>query len=339
MSSVIESDLQWKRQKIWKPKSKTPSLRKLCRAVIIKSTGLQRLKKARKDLPLPRNLIDFLTSEFSFQEFEVQSHNLSRDMRIHCIYPTRSLLDDSKVMLKCLSVKSRDSASISRLLEKWTAINHKNIMRVLLWFKEQETVGVVLEPFPRSLYELVQDYRKTGVKVSEWLLWKMLHQICDALLYLQRRQIVHAEIQSKTLSLTNTGNILLHNLLIYTPSKLELNVCLDVKNSFYGIYVAPERIKGQSYSHKQDSWALGCVAYELVYLEPAFHLGPGENIFEVLNNIVNGVPPPRLAEADYYSPDVANLIAACLMPQSRLRPSIEDVFYIAKERKRSTRLS
>ena len=124
-------------------------------------------------------------------------------------------------------------------------------MRILFWFKEQGTVGIVLEPFPKSLNELVQDYRKTGVKVSERLLWKILHQICDALLYLQRRQIVHSEIQSKTLSLTNTGDILLHNLLIYTPSETELNVCVDVKDSFYGIYVAPERIKGKQMTRHQ----------------------------------------------------------------------------------------
>lgn len=336
--NLMASDQQWKRRKVWKPKSKTPSLLKLCRAVIIQNIGLHRVWRARQEMPLPRNLINFLTSNFSFGEFEVQSIDLSRDMRIHCIYPTRSLLDNSKVLLKCINVKSCDSGSMSRLLQKWTEISHKNIMRVLLWFKERDIVGVVLEPLPKSLYELVRDYRRTGIRVSEWLLWKMLHQICDALLYLQRRQIVHAEIQSKTLSLTNTGDILLHNLLIYTPSETELNVCVDAKDSFYGIYVAPERIKGQRYSHKQDSWSLGCVAYELANLEPAFHLGPGENIFEALNNIVNGMQPPRLTEADYYSPDVVNLIVSCLMPDSRMRPTIEDMFHFTKERMRSTRV-
>ena len=332
MSSTTESEVQSKKRKACKPKSETPSLRKLCRSVIIRSTGLHRLRKARKHLPLPPNLIDFLTLGFSFREFDVQTENLSRDMRIHCIYPTRSLLDDSKIILKCINVNSCSVTSLSRILEKWTVISHKNIMKILLWFKERDTLGIVLEPFPKSLFELIQDYRKTGVKVSERLFWKVVNQICDALLYLQRRQIVHPEIQSKTLSLTNTGDILLHNLLIYTPSETELNVCVDLKDSFYGIYVAPERIKGQRYSHKQDSWALGCIAYELAYLEPAFYLRQGENIFEVLNNIVNGEAPPRNGETDYYSPDVLNLIVSCLMPEPMLRPAIEDVFHLAKDR-------
>lgn len=340
MSSGTEAELQWKssKPKMWISKPQTTSLRKLCRAVIIRNTGLHRLQRARKDLSLPRNLIDFLTSDFSFREFEVQSFNIPRDMRIHCIYPTRSLLDDSKVLLKCINAKACNSTTVSRLLDKWTGINHKNIMKVLLWFSEQETVGVVLEPFPKSLYELVQEYRKAGVKFSEWLLWKMLYQICDVLWYLQKRQMVHAEIQSKTLSLSNTGDILLHNLLIYTPSETELNACVDGKDSFYGIYVAPERIRGQKHSHKQDSWSLGCVAYELAFLEPAFPLHQGENIFETLNNVVNGVRPARLQEAEnLYSPDLGYFIMSCLIPDPRLRPTIQDVFYFTKERLHSTK--
>ena len=317
---------------------KLTSLRKLCRAVIIRNTGLHRLRRACKDLPLPRNLIDFLTSDFSFREFEVQSLNLPRDMRIHCIYPTRSLLDNSKVLLKWINAKACNATTVSRLLEKWTEINHKNIMRVLLWFREQETIGVVLEPFPKSLYELVQEYRKAGVKFSEWLLWKMLHQICDVLWYLQRRQMLHPEIQTKTLSLSTTGDILLHNLLIYTPSETELNVCVDGKESFYGIYVAPERIRGQKHSNKEDSWSLGCVTYELAFLEPAFPLHQGKNLFETLNNVVNGVPPARLQEAEnLYSPDLGILIMSCLIPEPRLGPSIQDIFCFTKERMHSAK--
>jgi len=33
------------------------------------------------------------------------------------------------------------------------------------------------------------------------------------------------------------------------------------------IYMAPEILKGQSYSAKADIWSLGCVLYELLYGE------------------------------------------------------------------------
>lgn len=338
MGTVIPQEGFRKRRKIRKQKSETTSLRKLCRAVIIKNMGLVRLRRARKDLSLPRDLYNFLWSASSFAEFEIKSDNLSRDMRIHRFYPTRSLLDNSKVVLKCIDVKSTSAGrSMLRTVKTWAEVNHRNIMKVLLWFTEKDTVGIVLEPFPKSLHQLIQDYRKDGLKLCERLLWKMIYQICDVLLYLQRKKIVPPDIETKTLSLTNNGDILLHNLLVYTPSETELNVCVDVSGSFSGIFVAPERIKGQRYLTNQDSWSLGCVVYELMYLEPAFSLSKGDSMFEVLRNIVNGVLPLKLGEADCYSSDVVTLVVSCLMEDPRLRPTTQNVFDFAKERLKSPR--
>lgn len=338
MGTVITQEGFRKRRKISKQKSETTSLCKLCRTVIIKNMGLVRLRRARKELSLPRTIYYFLRSASSFAEFEIQSDNLSRDMRVHRFYPTRSLLDNSKVVLKYIDVKSASaSRSLLRTVKTWTEVDHRNIMKVLLCFTEKDTVGIVLEPFPKSLHQLIRDYHKDGVKLCERLLWKIIYQICDGLLYLQRRKIVPPDIETRTLSLTNKGDILLHNLLVYTPSETELNVCVDVSGSFSGIFVAPERIKGQSYSTNQDSWSLGCVVYELMHLEPAFSLSKGESMFEVLRNIVNGVLPPKLYEVDCYSSDVVSLVVSCLRKEPRLRPTTQSVFDFAKEQLRSTR--
>ena len=35
-------------------------------------------------------------------------------------------------------------------------------------------------------------------------------------------------------------------------------------------YISPEIAKGESYSFKTDLWAIGCVLYELCFLEKAF---------------------------------------------------------------------
>ena len=338
MGTVIAQEGFRKRRKISKQKSDPTSLCKLCRAVIIKNMGLVRLRRARKELSLPRTIYNFLSSASSFAEFEIQSGNLSRDMRIHRFYPTRSLLDNSEVVLKCIDVKSTSvSRSLLSTVKTWTEVNHRNIMKVLLCFTEKDTVGIVLEPFPKSLHQLIQDYRKDGVKLCERLLWKMIYQISDGLLYLQRRKIVPPDIETRTLSLTNNGDILLHNLLVYTPSETELNVCVDISGSFSGIFVAPERIKGQRYSTNQDSWSLGCVVYELMHLEPAFSLSKGDSMFEVLRNIVNGVLPRKLYEVDCYSSDVVALVVSCLMKEPRRRPTTESVFDFAKEQLKLTR--
>ena len=334
---ITPANFRWETRRHSKKKPQIPTLQKLARSVILKCVRLRGIRKAQKELPLPSNLVDYITTAFSLDDFEVQNCNLSRVKRIHCLYPTRFLTDGSNVILKCIHLKSQDISGIARLVEIWSRVEHKHITKVLAWFKDREAVGVVFNPIPKTLHELVNGYRKVKLQVPEWFVWKMLYQTSDALLYLQKRQIVHTELKSKTISITCSGDILLHNILMYTPSELELNVCIDVKDSFYGIYVAPERIQGRGYSPKQDSWALGCIAYEMTYLEPAFCLQPGETVFKMLNKIVNGVSPPRLEEMCGYSPDLMNLMISCFMPEPRLRPTVKDIQHIAKERFKATK--
>lgn len=64
---------------------------------------------------------------------------------------------------------------------------------------------------------------------------------------------------------------------------------------------------------------MGCVVYELVYLEFVFGLVEGESLFEILNNIVNGVFFFRFVEVDFYSLDFVYLIVFCLMYDFCLR--------------------
>ena len=312
-------------------------LQDLCRTVILKSIRLQRLPLARKTLPLPRNLLDFVTGSFRMEDFEIQSCNVSRDKRVHSLYPARCLIDKSDVILKCINLKTSDLKNLVYTLESWSRTDHRNISKVLSWFKQSETVAIVFERCIKNLQEIISGYQKTRQKIPEWFVWKVLFQLCDALLYLQRRGMSHTELQTKNVSVDACGEVRLHNLLMYTPTELELNVCVDMRTSFHGIYVAPERIRGQGHSEKQAVWALGCILYEMIKLEPAFCPGNGGNIFDVLNEIVHGTPPPKLDQTDAYSQSLANLITSCLMPDARLRPALDDLRVIAKERVRLTK--
>lgn len=312
-------------------------LQDLCRTVIVKSITLQRLPLARKKLPLPRNLLEFVTCSFRMEDFEIQSCNVSRDKRVHSLYPARCLIDKSGVTLKCINLKTCDLKNLVYILESWSRTDHKNISKVLCWFKQSETVAIVFERYSKNLQEVIGGYRKTRQKIPEWFVWKVLFQLCDALLYLQRRGMSHTELHTKNVSVDACGEIRLHNLLMYTPTELELNVCVDMRTSFYGIYVAPERIRGQGHSEKQGVWALGCILYEMVKLEPAFCPRSGGNIFDVLNEIVHGTPPPKLDQTDAYSQSLANLITSCLMPEARLRPALDALCVIAKERVQLTK--
>ena len=317
----------------WKStKPQVQTLQRLARLVILKCIRIHGIRNAQKSLPLPKYLLEYISSGFSLDEFEVQSCSLSRDKRVHCLYPTRYLVDGSSVILKCIHLKCQDVSHIMRLVEAWRRIDHKNITPVLACFGDRDALGVVFSPVPQTLHDLVTKYRKIDLHFPEWLVWSILCQVCSALLFLQKRQLDYGELRSKAISVTASGDVLLHNILMYTPSELELNVCVDVKDSFYGIYVAPERIRGGRHSEKQQSWAVGCLAYEMCFLEPAFYLHTGETVYLMLSNIVNGNPPTRLAEPHCrFSTDMTNFMKSCLMPEPKLRPQLEDLQFIAKK--------
>lgn len=312
-------------------------LQELCRTAIVQSIRLQRLPAARKKLPLPTKLLEFVTGGFRMEDFEIQSCNVSRDKRVHSLYPAKCLIDNSEVVLKCINLKTCDLKNLVYLLESWSRVGHKNISKALCWFQQNDREAIVFEQCSKSLQEVINGYRITQQKIPEWLVWKVLLQFCDALTYLQRRGLSYTELNTKNVTVDACGSLQLHNLLMYTPSELELNVCVDMSTSFQGIYVAPERIRGQGHSERQAVWTLGCILYEMVKLEPAFCLRNGSNIFDTLNEIVHGTPPPKLDQADGFSQGLINLITSCLMPEARLRPALDDLRGIAKEQVERTK--
>lgn len=72
---------------------------------------------------------------------------------------------------------------------------------------------------------------------------------------------------------------------------------------------------------------LGCVVFEMVFLELVFLLWLGGNIFEILNNIVYGVLFIIFDEVDKNRFDIGDLICFCLMFDLWLRLLIEDLLF------------
>lgn len=74
-----------------------------------------------------------------------------------------SFLDDLKVVLKCINIRFFFVMSLLYILKIWVDVNYKNIMGVLLRFIEKDIIGIVLELFLKSFYDLIYDYCKVGI--------------------------------------------------------------------------------------------------------------------------------------------------------------------------------
>ena len=52
-------------------------------------------------------------------------------------------------------------------------------------------------------------------------------------------------------------------------------------------YVSPELVNEEKYSYKSDVWAIGCILYELCYLNRAYD---GKNMIEIVSKICQDFP-------------------------------------------------
>jgi len=83
-------------------------------------------------------------------------------------------------------------------------------------------------------------------------------------------------------------------------------------------YISPERCEGRAYSYASDTWAMGCLLYELLTCRPAF---AAETLPELTKHILEGGYSAWLA-ADAIPHEVQALVAQLLAVEASRRPTI-----------------
>ena len=74
---------------------------------------------------------------------------------------------------------------------------------------------------------------------------------------------------------------------------------------------------------------LGCIAYELTTLVPAYYDREGTgNMMKVMTDVIQAVPPPDIP--GNYSDDIRNMIKKCLQKDPDKRPHLHDISIITK---------
>jgi NIMA (never in mitosis gene a)-related kinase len=92
--------------------------------------------------------------------------------------------------------------------------------------------------------------------------------LCDALVHVHARKILHRDIKSANIFLDKSDNIKLGDLGI---GKV-LNATNELARTVIGTpyFMSPELLLNQPYSYKSDMWAVGCLIFELCAQKPPF---------------------------------------------------------------------
>jgi hypothetical protein len=142
-------------------------------------------------------------------------------------------------------------------------------------------------------------------------------QLTLAIGHLHEQRILHRDLKTQNVFLTQDGNIKLGDFGIAKVMENSFQMCQTQIGSPY--FLSPEICEGRKYNAKTDVWSLGCVLFELCTLRHAFCAQDmGGLLMSITNGNYGSIPPT-------YSRELKQLIGRLLTKDPNSRPSIREV--------------
>ena len=202
----------------------------------------------------------------------------------------------------------------SKLLSK---INSKYVVKYYESFEEKDNLNIVMEYCNYGdLNEFLEKHKNSGHLLLENLIWKIFIKISLGLGYIHSENILHRDLKSLNIFLTNELDIKIGDLGV---AKQLQNTCFA--NTFIGTpyYLSPEMCEEKPYNEKSDVWALGCILYELCTFKHPFNANSqGALILKIIKGKFEMIP-------NMYSEDMKKLVSDLLKRDFNVRPTVFEV--------------
>ncbi|CAL4176111.1 unnamed protein product, partial [Meganyctiphanes norvegica] len=194
-----------------------------------------------------------------------------------------------------------------------SSLTHPNVTQFRDSFEDSGRLLIIMDYCAGGdLYTLIQGRKSVNFPEDRVLDWFV--QLCLAMKYIHDRRILHRDIKSQNVFLTDDGRVKLGD---FGISKV-LSSTSELARTCIGTpyYLSPEMCENRPYNNKSDIWALGCVLYEMAALKHAF---AANNMKGLVLKIVKGSYAPIPAK---YSRDLGLLLSQIFQREPRSRPSI-----------------
>ncbi|XP_028280369.1 serine/threonine-protein kinase Nek10 [Parambassis ranga] len=215
--------------------------------------------------------------------------------------------------------KSRDS-TVDKIISELTIIKeqltHPNIVKYYKTFLEGDRLYIVMELIEGvPLAEHFNSLKEKQQQFTEDRVWNIFMQMCLALRYLHKeKRIVHRDLTPSNIMLGEKDKVTITDFGL-AKQKEENSKLTSVVGTI--LYSCPEVVKNEPYGEKADIWALGCILYHMVTLQPPFY---SSNMLSLASKIVEAVYDP--VEEGAFSERVTDMIRWCLSPDADQRPDI-----------------
>lgn len=201
----------------------------------------------------------------------------------------------------------------SILLAKMT---HPNIVTYRESFEADGRLYIVMEYCDEG--DLMQKIKlQKGKLFPEQTVLNWFSQICLGVKYIHDKRVLHRDIKSKNIFLTQNGKVKLGDF----GSALLLTSPMAYACSYVGTpyYVPPEIWENTPYNNKSDIWSLGCILYELCTLKHPFQANSWKHlILKICKGYYNPLP-------SHYTYELHYLIKQMFKRNPKNRPSASTI--------------
>ncbi|XP_045165597.1 serine/threonine-protein kinase Nek1-like [Mercenaria mercenaria] len=193
-------------------------------------------------------------------------------------------------------------------------LNHNNVLRYTDSFESDGALCIVTEFCSNGdLSEFLE--KRKGKKLEEDRLTEWFRQITCALQYLHRKTIIHRDVKTPNVFLSENWEVKLGDMglakVLERPNAKAVTFC----GSPY--YMSPEIFSCKPYDSKSDIWALGVIVYEMATLERPFDaMLMHQLVFKIVHGGLPNMPTG-------YKPELTELLKQIMQKDPESRPSAD----------------
>ena len=198
-----------------------------------------------------------------------------------------------KVLPPELTAKTANFTRFEREAKLCSQLDHPNICTIYDYHEDEGTFYIAMQYVKgQNVRELVD-----GRPLELITALQIEIQVCDALAYAHKKNIIHRDIKAGNVMVNKEGQVkildfglakLLHDEPIGSSSE---QVDITELGIPYGTatYAAPEQAKGEKTDHRADIFSTGVLLYEMLTGIWAFQ---GKTVVDVRHQVLHGTPKP-----------------------------------------------
>ena len=195
-----------------------------------------------------------------------------------------------KVLSEEFKAHPESFIALQRESRKTQRMAHPNVVKVFDFDRDGDIVFMTMEYMEgRPLDELIKQYSATGLPHND--VWHIMQGLCSALIHAHEENIVHSDFKPGNIFITASG----------MPKIFDFGIARAVANidrqggrsrdvtvfdagslgALTPAYASLEMLRGKEPDIRDDIYALGCIAYEMLTGEHPFNRLPADEAYKI----------------------------------------------------------